>query len=118
MKLFDVSFECLLYNLKTACMHIIEYVFLYTFLDDIIWNLDDLRTKLMTGDFKHVLIFLYTYIHFNVLFCVCICIYILYIIHYILLQQNNIRKNILEFSGFPFEENSNEYMCRRTLMEQ
>ncbi|XP_054708027.1 protein DEK-like [Uloborus diversus] len=32
--------------------------------------------------------------------------------------QNNIRKNILEFSGFPFDESSSDYHCRRGLMEQ
>ncbi|KAF8764061.1 Protein DEK like protein [Argiope bruennichi] len=32
--------------------------------------------------------------------------------------QNNIRRNILEFSGYPFDESSTEYQCRRNLMEQ
>lgn len=31
---------------------------------------------------------------------------------------NTVRKNILEFSGFPFSEHSAEYQCRRALMEQ
>ncbi|GIY82401.1 uncharacterized protein CDAR_428201 [Caerostris darwini] len=32
--------------------------------------------------------------------------------------QNNIRRNVLEFSGYPFDETSTEYQCRRNLMEQ
>ncbi|GFS53494.1 uncharacterized protein NPIL_44601 [Nephila pilipes] len=32
--------------------------------------------------------------------------------------QNNIRRNVLEFSGYPFDESSTEYQCRRNLMEQ
>ncbi|XP_015916127.1 uncharacterized protein [Parasteatoda tepidariorum] len=32
--------------------------------------------------------------------------------------QNNIRRNVLEFSGYHFDENSTEYQCRRNLMEQ
>lgn len=31
---------------------------------------------------------------------------------------NNIRKSVLEFSGFTFDECSSEYQCRRSLMEQ